>query len=249
MPTVPLIKHDHSRCSECPIRHRAVCAYCEPEDLVELDEIKSYRRFQAGETIVWAGEKMTIVGTVVSGVATLSRTLSDGRRQMVGLLLPSDFIGRTGREIAPYDVVAAHEVMICQFHKPQFEKIVATTPALERRLLEMTLDELDAAREWMLLLGRKTAREKIASLLVIIGRRHAMITHQSVQDGLKFVLPITREAMADYLGLTIETVSRQISALKRDELIVLEDARHVRIPDFGALLDESGDDSDGGMIA
>ncbi len=249
MSNAPMLKQDHSRCTECPIRHRAVCAYCEPEDLRELDEIKSYRRFQAGETIVWAGEKMAIVGTVVSGVATLSRTLSDGRRQMVGLLLPSDFIGRPGREIAPYDVVAAHEVMICQFHKSHFETIVGTTPALERRLLEMTLDELDAAREWMLLLGRKTAREKIASLMVIIGRRHAMLTHQSVRDGLTFALPITREAMADYLGLTIETVSRQISALKKTEIIILEDARHVRVPDFAALLDQAGDDSDGGVVA
>ncbi len=245
----PVTLQNHERCIECPIRNRAVCAYCEPPDLVKLDAIKSYRTYKAGETIAWAGEPMDVIGSVVSGVATLSRTLADGRRQMVGLLLPSDFIGRPGRPTVAFDVVAANEVTICRFKAPEFDQLVRKTPALERRLLEMTLDDLDAARDWMLLLGRKTAREKIASLLAILARRDASLTQQSVGDGLLFSLPLTREAMADYLGLTIETVSRQISALKKSGVISLEDSRHVRVPDFGALLDESGDDSDGGMVA
>lgn len=237
------------RCGECPIRHRAVCAYCEPAELVMLDAIKTYKTYKAGETIAWAGEKAQVIGSVVTGVATLSRTLPDGRRQMVGLLLPSDFIGRPGRESTPYDVVAVNEVTLCQFTKKQFENLVATTPRLERRLLDMTMDELDAAREWMLLLGRKTAREKIASLLAIMARRDAVLNKQTIADGLRFVLPLTREAMADYLGLTIETVSRQISALKKSGIIILEDARHIVVPDYALLLDEAGDDSDGGMVS
>ncbi|MEC8795560.1 MAG: helix-turn-helix domain-containing protein, partial [Pseudomonadota bacterium] len=64
-----------------------------------------------------------------------------------------------------------------------------------------------------------------------------------------FDLPLTREAMADYLGLTLETVSRQISALKRDGVIQLEGKRHITIPDMPQLLDETGDDTDGGMLA
>lgn len=249
MKHAPTILQNHVRCSECPIRHRAVCAYCEPPELVELDAIKSYKTYQSGESIAWAGEKMSVIGSVVTGVATLSKTLSDGRRQMVGLLLPSDFIGRPGRQIAPYDVVAASEVTICQFRKKSFEELVYSTPHLERRMLDMTLDELDSAREWMLLLGRKTAREKLASLLVIMARRDAILKHQNVTDGLRFVLPLTREAMADYLGLTIETVSRQISGLKKEQIIVLEESRHILVPDFTALLDEAGDDSDGGYIS
>jgi len=91
--------------------------------------------------------------------------MEDGRRQMVGLLLPSDFVGRPGRQTAPFDVVAATEVVLCRFQKTPFESLLTTTPSVGARLLEMTLDELDSAREWMLLLGRKTAREKIASVL------------------------------------------------------------------------------------
>ena len=92
----------------------------------------------------------------------------------------------------------------------------------------MTLDELDAAREWMLLLGRKTAREKIASLLAIIARRDAALQPAAEPGVLVFDLPLTREQMADYLGLTLETVSRQMSALKKDGVISLrgQPARH-----------------------
>ena len=113
----------------------------------------------------------------------------------------------------------------------------------------MTLDELDAAREWMLVLGRKTAREKIASLLSIIARRDATLQLKGAEGPLVFDLPLTREAMADYLGLTLETVSRQMSALRRDGVIELQGKRHVTIPDFGRLMEEAGDDSDGGMLA
>ena len=122
------------------------------------------------------------------------------------------------------------------------------TPHIGQRLLEMTLDELDAAREWMLLLGRKTAREKIASLLAIVGRRDAALHLRKPQGQMVFDLPLTREAMADYLGLTLETVSRQISALKRDGVIELEGKRHVTVPDYNRLLEEAGDDADGGFF-
>lgn len=244
-----LLKPIEARCEACPIRHRAVCAHCESDELEVLDRIKSYRTYAPGEHIAWAGEKMSIVGSVVEGVAMLSRTLPDGRRQMVGLLLPSDFLGRPGRPRSAYDVVAATEVTFCMFQKAEFERLVAKTPRIEHRLLQMTLDELDSAREWMLLLGRKTAREKIASLFFIMARRDAALHHTQPSDGLQFPLYITREAMADYLGLTIETVSRQISALRKAGVVDLHDNRIVRVPDFARLIDESGDDADGGVLA
>ncbi|MBP7000396.1 transcriptional regulator FnrL [Amaricoccus sp.] len=238
-----------TNCEDCPIRRRAVCAYCEHDDLEELDRIKTYRSYEPGETIAWAGERMVMVGSVVSGVAMLSRTLADGRRQMVGLLLPSDFLGRPGRGTNAYDVVAATDTVFCMFQKPEFERLVTRMPQIERRLLQMTLDELDSAREWMLLLGRKTAREKIASLFVIMARRDAALNRERRPGELIFPLYITREAMADYLGLTIETVSRQISALRRDKLVELGENRMVRVPDLLRLIDESGDDADGGVLS
>jgi CRP/FNR family transcriptional regulator len=234
-------------CGDCPIRHRAVCANCEADDLIILDQMKSYRSYHAGEVILWAGEDMPLVGSVVTGVVSLTRTLEDGRRQVVGVLLPSDFVGRPDRSVAPYDAIAATDVTLCQFQRRPFRDLIARTPAIGHRLLEMTFDELDAAREWMLLLGRKTAREKIASFLVILARREGMLKGNAA-DGLTFDLPLTRESMADYLGLTIETVSRQITALKGEGVIRLEGQRRIHVPDLARLMDEAGDDSDGGTI-
>jgi len=244
----PSIKPFNQECSDCPIRHRAVCARCESDELEHLEQIKYYRSFEAGQTVVWAGDNMDFVASVVTGIATLSQTMEDGRRQMVGLLLPSDFIGRPGRTTSAYDVTAATDTVMCCFRKKPFEDMMLRTPHIGQRLLEMTLDELDAAREWMLLLGRKTAREKIASLLTIIARRDASLQLRMTDAELSFDLPLTREAMSEYLGLTLETVSRQMSALRKEGLIVTEGKRHITIPDFDRLLEETGDDSDGGFL-
>ncbi|MEM1384369.1 MAG: Crp/Fnr family transcriptional regulator [Pseudomonadota bacterium] len=237
------------RCLECPIRDRAVCTYCDESELSALEALKSYRRFAPGQEIVAADEEMSFLGSVVDGVVSLSKTMADGRRQMVGLMFPSDFVGRPLRPVAPYDATAVTGVTLCLFTRHRFERLLRETPALEKRLLEMALDELDAARDWMLLLGRKTAREKIATFMVILARRTASSRKMRPGDGLRFQLPLTREAIADYLGLTIETVSRQITVLRKDGLLVFEDARHCVVPDYVALLDAAGEDSDGGVIA
>jgi len=227
------------KCDNCPIRYRAVCATCDHDELLELEKIKFYRSFEAGQPIMWSGDRMEFVGSVVSGTATIERLMEDGRKQTMGLLLPSDFIGRPGRNIAMFDVTAVTDVTLCCFRRESFEKMVATTPHISQRLLEMALDELDAARDWMLLLGRKTAREKIATFLMMVARR----TTVQKGDRTRFDLPLTREAMADYLGLTIETVSRQFSALRKEGLIILEDKRGITIPNTDALQVEAGSDA------
>ncbi len=249
MPSKQQLAFPQADCADCPIRHRAVCARCETEDLDSLEAIKYYKSYDAGQTIVWAGDKMDFVASVVHGVASLTQTMEDGRRQMVGLLLPSDFLGRPNRESAPYDVTATTNIQLCCFRRQPFLDLMDSKPQIAQRLLQMTLDDLDAAREWMLLLGRKTAREKIASFLSIIARRDATANNTGGHGEVSFDLPLTREAMADYLGLTLETVSRQMSGLKRDGVIRLEGKRHVVIPDFDLLMDETGDDADGGILS
>ncbi len=236
-------------CGDCPIRHRAVCSRCEADELARLEEMKYYRSFEAGQNVVWSGDRMDFVASVVSGIASLTQTMEDGRRQMVGLLLPSDFVGRPGRAVAPYDVTATTDLVMCCFRRKPFEEMMGTTPHVAQRLLEMTLDELDAAREWMLLLGRKTAREKIASLLSILARRDVGLKKKASKGPISFDLPLTREEMADYLGLTLETVSRQMNALKRDGVVELEEKRRIVVPNFDRLTEETGDDADGGFLS
>lgn len=226
-----------------------MCSKCDDNELASLDEIKYYRTYAAGQPIAWAADDLTFVASVVRGVASLTQTMEDGRTQMVGLLLPSDFVGRPGRPSLPHDVTAVSEVTLCCFRKKPFEKLLHLTPHIGERLLEMTLDDLDAAREWMLILGRKTAREKIASLLTIIARREKTMEFAAQGEAVVIELPLTREAVADYLGLTLETVSRQISALKRDGVIALDGKRRIVVADMPRLMDETGDDMDGGLVA
>lgn len=235
-------------CSSCPIRHRAVCARCDDDELVRLNEIKFYKSYAAGQTIAMRGDALDVVASVVAGTATLERVIEDGRTQMVGLLLPSDFIGRPGRGTLQYDVTAVSDVTLCCFQRKPFESLLVEIPAVQQRLLEMALDELDAARDWMLLLGRKTAREKIASLLMLIAKRTMHPDGKVMGDTTRIELPISRETMANFLGLTIETVSRQFTGLRKDGVIDLDGNRIVRIPDLEGLLFESGDDGDGGTL-
>ncbi|MEO0379345.1 MAG: Crp/Fnr family transcriptional regulator [Pseudomonadota bacterium] len=235
-------------CSSCPIRHRAVCARCDETELVRLNDIKFYKSYAAGQTIAMRGDALDVVASVVSGTATLDRVIEDGRTQMVGLLLPSDFIGRPGRGTLQYDVTAVSDVTLCCFQRKPFEALLVDIPAVQQRLLEMALDELDAARDWMLLLGRKTAREKIASLLMLIAKRTLLPDGKVMGDTTRLELPISRETMANFLGLTIETVSRQFTGLRKDGVIELDGNRIVRIPDLEGLLFESGDDGDGGAL-
>lgn len=236
------ILNERVKCSECPIRHRAVCARCDDSELSTLEGMKSYRSYTAGETILWSGDELHFVSSIVKGVATLSRTMEDGRIQLVGLLLPSDFIGHPEREAVEYDVTAVSDVTLCCFERKSFAKMVQETPHVSRRLMEMALDELDAARDWMLLLGRKTAREKIATFIEMLVRRSHVEGVGRVQPSL--ALPLTREEIANYVGLTLETVSRQLSSLKRDGLIRFSDRRHFEVLDIAKLREATGDDSD-----
>lgn len=233
------------RCGECPIRHRAVCSRCDADELVLLEAMKSYQTYDAGDVILWRGEPLKFVASVVSGVANLSKTLEDGRTQMVGLLLPSDFLGRPGRTTVEFDVTATTNVTLCRFERAPFEKLINETPHVAQRLMELTLDELDAARDWMILLGRKTAREKIATFLDLLVQRSEVSLEK---NHISLEMAMTRDQIANFLGLTLETVSRQLNAMKKDGIISFNGRKQLNIVDLIALRQATGDDSDGGMI-
>lgn len=239
-----IVFNEREKCGSCPIRHRAICARCDDEELSQLENIKSYKTFEAGQPIIWRGDELTAFSSVVIGIASLSRTMEDGRTQVVGLLLPSDFIGRPGREYVDFDVTAVTDVTLCQFQRKPFENLVDDVPHISQRMMEMALDELNAARDWMVLLGRKTAREKIATFLEMIVRRSTIPSHRVKT----YTLPLTREEIGDFLGLTLETISRQLSTMKRDGIIEFEGRRNFVIKDLAALHLATGDDADGGVI-
>lgn len=242
------VKPGSKHCGDCPIRRQAICSRCQQNELLLLDKMKTYRTFQKGEMIAYAGQQISHVGTLVTGIASIAQGMEDGRRQIMGMLLPSDFVGRPGRRTAQYDIVAASEVVMCRFEITAFEQLLAQSQSLGPRLLEVTMDELDAAREWMLLLGRKSAREKIATLIYMIAAKSRALSGATPHGEFEFTLPLTRETLADYLGLTVETVSRQLTALRKDNVIAIQGQRQVTIMDFRLLLDETGDDYSGNVL-
>ena len=163
--------------------------------------------------------------------------LPDGRQQIVGLQFASDFLGRAFKDKATCHAEAVTDVELCIFPRKPFEALLNDVHDLEGRLFANTLDELDAARDWLLLLGRQSAREKVASFLLVIARRIPNIGCGASEDvdRIRFNLPLSRADMADFLGLTIETVSRQITRLKTDKLIEVEKDRTITVPSVSKL--------------
>ncbi len=203
-----------------------------------MNSIARFKQFNAGSVILRDHDQPDYFANVVTGVVKLTKTLTDGRQQIVGLQFPSDFLGRPFRSRSPYFAEAANDVTLCTFERGQFERLAKETPGIERRLFEHTLDELDAAQEWMVLLGRKSATEKVASFLLMVVRRTRLVGCTNAHSGAmanRFDLPLSRSEIADYLGLTIETVSRQITGLKRQGVIHLDGTRTVIVPDVSKL--------------
>lgn len=201
-----------------------------------MSAVARQRRLKAGDVILRAEEEPPFFANIVSGAVKLSKTLADGRQQIVGLQFPPDFLGRAYRNRSPFYAEAASDVELCIFPKAGFERLLEEQPQLENRLFQNTLDELDAARDWMLLLGRKTATERVASFLALIARRNRPVAcaHAAIAVDPTISLPLTRAEIADYLGLTIETVSRQLGKLRAAGILEAGPNRTV------AVLDQNG---------
>ncbi|GGC28119.1 transcriptional regulator [Novosphingobium marinum] len=200
------------------------------------------RDLSAGESLIWEGEDSVLVANVVDGVLKLSTNTEDGREQIVGVVYPSDFIGRPFGGTTGHGVTALTDSRVCVFSRRDFDNFAAEHPGLERKLLQRTLAELDRTRRWMLLLGRLSASEKVASFLLEMSERLVEPGCATDEPGAKraFVLPFSRQQIADVLGLTIETVSRQFTRLRNAGVIDLPSRREVVIRDPDALSAEAG---------
>lgn len=224
-------------CDTCIVRNRAICAVLDDKEVAALNGIGRRRNLEPGESLIWEGEDSVLVANVIDGMLKLSTGTEDGREQIVGVAYPSDFIGRPFGATSRHSVTALTPARVCLFARADFDRFAGEHPALEHKLLKRTLAELDRTREWMLLLARKSAEEKIATFLLDMSKRLVDATCAQPDDGPlnRFDLPFSRQQIADILGLTIETVSRQMTRLKRDGVIGLPNRRAVEILDRPAL--------------
>jgi CRP/FNR family transcriptional regulator, anaerobic regulatory protein len=225
-------------CRACEARHGGLCGVLSPEQLQELNRHSSRKAVEAGREIIAQGEEITSYSNILKGVVKLSKMMADGRQQIVGLQFAPDFMGRPFLEESALTAESATDTEICTFPKAVVDRMLTGTPKMEHRLHAQSLKELDEAREWMLTLGRKSAHEKVASFLYLIA------THIDPEHGRRnaFELPLSRADIADFLGLTIETVSRQMTKLRKDGVIVIENNRHVTVPHLDRLAWAAGND-------
>ncbi len=178
------------------------------------------------------GDPAEYVFNISHGEVRLYKLLPDGRRQVTGFLIPGDFLGLITDGAYAYGAEAIGPVELCCMRLSGLERLLSDMPPVRERLLDMSRDELAAAQEQMLLLGRKSAREKILSFL-LYRQRHLDPTGRDASVDLT----MSRTDIADYLGLTIETVSRTFTALRDEGLIELPNPHHVIFPDMDAVRD------------
>jgi CRP/FNR family transcriptional regulator, anaerobic regulatory protein len=202
-------------CDECAIRRLSVCAALDSAELRELAHLGRYVHFGAGETVFAQEEMTTSFYNLFEGVMRLYKLLPDGRRQIVGFALAGDFLGLAASSRHNVSADAIGPVALCQFSRSAFARFSEDKPDLLRRINELAVRELSQAQDHIVLLGRRSAEEKVASFLLGWRNRIAEITGPSQT----VPLPMSRQDIADYLGLTIETVSRTFTRFERDRVI------------------------------
>jgi CRP/FNR family transcriptional regulator, anaerobic regulatory protein len=202
-------------CADCVVRPLSVCAALDRTELRELDHLGRRVHFTPYETVFAQEELTTSFYNLLEGVMRLYKLLPDGRRQIVGFALPGDFLGIATSARNGFSADAVGPVAVCRFSRTSFARFIEDKPRLLRRINELVARELSQAQDHMVLLGRRSAEEKVASFLV--GWRDRLARLRDATNTVP--LPMGRQDIADFLGLTIETVSRTFTKLERDGVI------------------------------
>lgn len=218
-------------CTECDVRDLAVCAALDEDELSALESIMTTVTIEANTVLVTEGDALKRVYTLTAGMLRLSTMLPDGRRQIVGFLMPGDYLGLADEDTYSQTAEAVVPSRLCSFQASRMGELVERYPRLKDRLHGMTRQALRQARDSQIILGRLAPVEKLASFLLAIARRAE--AREKTADVV--ALPMTRIDIADYLGLTIETVSRSFTKLKAQGVIRLPAPHLVEIVDRRAL--------------
>ena len=190
-----------------------------------------------GAALFWEGDKAGQIFDVLEGVMRIYRIMPDGRRAVMGFIHPGDVLGVSFQDRYLFTAEAVTPVKVRRFARGRFFTVINKSPALRPQLFAILCDEMSAAQDQMLLLGRKTAEERVVSFLLAIRRKTAQ--REEIE------LPISRQDIADYLGLTIETVSRTMTSLTRRGLIASRARHTVTLRKLSALREIAGGDDDG----
>ena len=219
-------------CAGCPVRDRAACAVLSPEEREELAAAGRIVELARGEALFAAGDDSDRCATLIDGALKVTSFDREGTERILALVHPSGFVGELFTPFAHHDVVALTDSRLCVFGTGTFEAALHRYPALAETMLRRASAELYETRELIGLMGRRSSGGKVAGLLLAFSRAAGV----SPGDGAhRFDLPLSRGDMAGLLGLTIETVSRQLSAFERKGLIRKHGARGIELVDPARL--------------
>lgn len=226
---------DSASCINCPSRPRMMCSALPDNMLPMIETMSTQIKLSKGETLFYEGDDAEFAFNVLEGYLRLSRVGMDGRRQVLGFLTTGDYLGHTRKEFYSLSAEALTDVKVCRFKRKDIERLLQESPQMERQFNQMTAGLLDDMLDLVFTLGRKNALERVASFLVHFCDR------QQISDTIagEIKLPMTRADIADFLGLTLETVSRAFSKLRKDGVIEVEHAHTVRLLDRGRLIEIS----------
>jgi CRP/FNR family transcriptional regulator, anaerobic regulatory protein len=188
--------------------------------------------YAAGEAVFWEGDLAGHIFDVIVGVLRVYRILPDGRRAIMGFIHPGEMLGVSFLDRYLFTAEAVTSVKVRRFSRGRFFSLVNESPELRPQLFAILCDEMSAAQDQMLLLGRKSAEERVASFLLAVHRKNGA--------GNVVTLPMSRLDVADYLGLTIETVSRTMTGLMRRGLIVATGRHTIALHRMSALREVAG---------
>jgi CRP/FNR family transcriptional regulator len=227
----------HSACDSCAVRDRTFCSVLSPADSARVRATLRNMSVAAHTQLFEEGDPAQHLFNVTSGTVKTYKLLPDGRRQITGFAFAGDFLGMTHEDEYVCSAEAVTPASLCRFDRAKLLALVDEMPHMEKHIAATLAHELAAAQDQMLLLGRKTAQERIATFLVALLRRREAnrCPGQAVEHDSALALPMSRADIGDYLGLTIETVSRTFSQLRRQGVIRLADVSHAEILDRGRL--------------
>jgi len=219
-------------CMGCAVRTAAVCGVLDCEKLSKLRGLGNHLRLGAGQPLFHEGDPAMSVFTLASGAIKLYKLLPDGRRQVTGFMHPGDFLGISVDDEHAFTAEALEHSQLCSFPRSRFDNFVEENVEVERELYRLAAHELAAAQQQMVLLGRKTATERLASFFLALAER----AERAIDGEIRFIrLPMSRSDIADYLGLTKETVSRMLAELRNRTFIRLMSQDRVEVIDRAGL--------------
>lgn len=221
-------------CEGCPVRPITICRSLRPDVLASMRSLGTLQRLRASQPVFHEGDPARRVFMLTLGSLKIYSLLGDGRRQVTGFMFPGDFLGISMEGEYAFTIEALEDSELWWFSREAFDRFIEAHPSVERELYRLAAHELAAAQRQMVLLGRKTAAERLASFFVDLLKRQQQVGGENARA---FDLPMSRLDIADYLGLTKETVSRMLAELRNRRLIKLEKLNRVEVLDSAGLED------------